>query len=160
MSAQVVEDEDYQLRYEIVAGIDVAKESAVVCVRMPPAAGRKHRTSHLQTVPATVPANGELAAELKALGVQMVSMEATSDYWRIWFAVLEDAGLAVQLVNSSQARNLPGRPKTDPLTDHLGVFSELAGRVVMGVATVAGHERRRGWPTRSGPAGGAALRVA
>ena len=40
-------------------------------------------------------------------------MEATSDYWRIWFAVLEEAGLAVQLVNSSQARNLPGRPKTD-----------------------------------------------
>ena len=64
MSAQVVEDEDYQLRYEIVAGIDVAKESAVVCVRMPPAEGRKHRTSHLQTVPATVPAIGELAAEL------------------------------------------------------------------------------------------------
>jgi transposase len=113
MSAQVVEDEDYQLRYEIVAGIDVAKESAVVCVRMPPGVGRKHRTSHLQTVPATVPAIGELAAELKAAGVQMVSMEATSDYWRIWFAVLEEAGLAVQLVNSSQARNLPGRPKTD-----------------------------------------------
>jgi len=82
MSAQVVEDEDYQLRYEIVAGIDVAKESAVVCVRMPPAAGRKHRTSHLQTVPATVPAITELAAELKAAGVQMVSMEATSDYVR------------------------------------------------------------------------------
>jgi hypothetical protein len=80
MSAQVVEDEDYQLRYEVVAGIDVAKESAVACVRMPPAAGRKHRTSHLQAVPAIT----ELAAELKALGVQMVSMEATSDYWRVW----------------------------------------------------------------------------
>ena len=77
MSAQVVEDEDYQLRYEVVAGIDVAKESAVVCVRTPPAEGRKHRTSHLQTVPATVPAIGELAAELTAAGVQMVSMEAT-----------------------------------------------------------------------------------
>src|ERR1700757_845672 len=113
MSAQGVEDEDYQLRYEVVAGIDVAKESAVVCVRMPPARGRKHRTSHLQAVPATVPAIGELAAELRAAGVQMVSMEATSDYWRVWFAVLEEAGLAVQLVNSSQARNLPGRPKTD-----------------------------------------------
>jgi hypothetical protein len=52
MSAQVVEDEDYQLRYEVVAGIDVAKESAVVCVRMSPAGGKKHRTWHLQTVPA------------------------------------------------------------------------------------------------------------
>jgi transposase len=55
----------------------------------------------------------KLAAELKALGVQMVSMEATSDYWRVWFVVLEEAGLAEQLVSSSQARNLPGRPKTD-----------------------------------------------
>jgi len=84
MSAQVVEDEDCQLRDEIVAGTGVAKESAVVCVRMPPAAGRKHRTSHLQAVPATVPAITELAAELTAAGVQMVSMEATSGYWRIW----------------------------------------------------------------------------
>jgi transposase len=112
MSAQVAVDEECRLRYEIVAGTGVAKESAVVCVRRPPAAGRKHRTSHLRAVPATVPAIGELAAELKAAGVQMVSMEATSDYWRIWFAVLEEAGLAVQLVSSSQARNLPGRPKT------------------------------------------------
>jgi transposase len=112
ISAQLVEDEDYQLRHERVAGIDVAKESAVVCVRLPPAKGRKHRTSQLQAVPATVPAITELAAELTAAGVQMVSMEATPDYWRIWFAVLEEAGLAVQLVSSSQARNLPGRPKT------------------------------------------------
>jgi transposase len=81
VSAQVAEDEDCQLRCEVVAGIDVAKESAVVCVRMPPAAGRKHRTSHLQAVPATVPAIAELAAELTALGVQMVSMEATSVIW-------------------------------------------------------------------------------
>ena len=50
--------------------------------------------------------------------------------------------------------------KTDPLTDQLGVFSDLAGQVVMGVATVAGHGRGRGWAAGSGPAGGAALRVA
>ena len=117
MSAQVVEDEDYQLRYEVVAG-DRRGEGARGRVRPDaPGGGKKHRTSHLQTVPATVPAIGELAAELKAPGVQMVSMEATSDYWRVWFVVLEEAGLAVQLVNSSQARNLPGRPKTDLLTE-------------------------------------------
>ena len=78
MSAQVVEDEDYQLRYERVAGIDVAKESAAVCVRLPPAEGKTHRTSHLREVLATVPAITELAWELKTLGVQMVSMESTS----------------------------------------------------------------------------------
>jgi hypothetical protein len=66
MSAQVVEDEDYQLRYEIVAGTGVAKESAAVCVRMPPAEGRKYRRSQVRAVPATVPAITELAAELQA----------------------------------------------------------------------------------------------
>jgi transposase len=35
--------------------------------------------------------------------------------WRIWFFVLEAGGLAVQLVNAAQAKNLPGRPKTDKL---------------------------------------------
>ena len=36
-SAQVAVDEDYQLRYERVAGIDVAKAKADVCTRLPPA---------------------------------------------------------------------------------------------------------------------------
>ena len=71
--------------------------------------GRDRRTSRLQTVPATVPAVGALAAELTAAGAQMVSLESTSGYWRIWFLVLEDAGRQVQLVSSPQARNLPGR---------------------------------------------------
>ena len=73
MSAQVVEDEDYQLHYEKVAGIDVAKESAAVCIRLPPAEGKTHRMSHLREVIATVPAITELAWELKTLGVQMVN---------------------------------------------------------------------------------------
>ena len=81
MSAQVVEDEDYQLHYEKVAGIDVAKESAAVCIRLPAAEGKTHRTSHLREVIATVPAITELAWELKTLGVQMVSMESTSVIW-------------------------------------------------------------------------------
>jgi len=56
-----------------------------------------------------------------------VTLEATSDYWRIWFYVLEAAGLAVQLVNAAQARNLPGRPKTDPLTELPDVSAVQAG---------------------------------
>ena len=34
--AQLVEDEEYQLRHERVAGIDVAKAKADVCTRLPP----------------------------------------------------------------------------------------------------------------------------
>ncbi len=33
--------------------------------------------------------------------------------WRIWYYLLESAGLNVQLVNSRHARQLAGRPKTD-----------------------------------------------
>ena len=56
-----------------------------------------------------------LAARLLADGVELVVMESTSDYWRIWFYLLEGAGLNVQLVNSRQSRQLAGRPKTDRL---------------------------------------------
>jgi transposase len=115
VSARVVEDEDYQLSYERVAGIDVAKASAVVCVRLPPEPGRDRRTSRIWEVTASVPEIGALAVELRSAGVQLVSMESTSDYWRVWFVVLEAAGLRVQLVNSAQAKNLPGRPKTGEL---------------------------------------------
>jgi len=158
--AQLVEDEEYQLRHERVAGIDIAKAKADVCTRLPPQRDGGRRASRVEEVPATAKAILALAVRLIADGAELVVMESTSDYWRMWYYLLEGAGLSVQLVNPGHARQLAGRPKTDPLTDHLGVFSQLAGRVVMGVATVAGHERRRGWPTRSGPAGGAALRVA
>lgn len=113
MPARTVQDEDYQLRHERVAGIDIAKASGMVCLRLPPEDGRDKRFSKVWETGATVPEIGETARELKAAGVQLVSMESTSDYWRIWFVTLEAAGLSVQLVNSSQAKNLPGRPKTD-----------------------------------------------
>jgi len=114
-AAQLVEDEDYQLRHERVAGIDVAKAKADVCVRLPPAQGKARRRSRVWEVAATVPEITALAGELLADGAELVSMESTGDYWRAWFYVLEAAGLKVQLVSSSQARQLKGRPKTDRL---------------------------------------------
>ena len=115
IGAQLVEDEEYQLRYERVAGIDVAKGKADVCTRLPPARAGGRRMSRTEEVTATVAAVTALAVRLLADGVELVSMESTSDYWRIWFYVLEAAGLNVQLVNSSHARQLAGRPKTDRL---------------------------------------------
>ncbi|MGO9193609.1 MAG: hypothetical protein ACLP8X_34880, partial [Streptosporangiaceae bacterium] len=75
--------------------------------------------------------------------------------WRYVAEELAAAGVTAHVAEPADTAFARGRKrhaKTDPLTDHLGVFSQLAGRVVMGVATVAGHERRRGWPMRSGPA--------
>jgi transposase len=114
--AQVIEDEDYQLRHERVAGIDIAKAKADVCTRLPPAREGGRRASRVEaSVPATAAAILALAALLLADRVELVVMEATSDYWRIWYCLLEGAGLNVQLVSPSQARQLAGRPKTDRL---------------------------------------------
>jgi len=66
-------------------------------------------------VPATLGAVRALAAQLAGQGIEKVTLESTSDYWRIWFYVLEEAGLDVQLVSASQAKQLSGRPKTDKL---------------------------------------------
>lgn len=49
---------------------------------------------------------------LRSEGVRSVAMEATGVYWLPLYAVLEDAGLQVCMVNGRQTRNLPGR-KTD-----------------------------------------------
>jgi transposase len=95
----------------------VAKASGMVCTRTPNPSRPGARHSTVWEVRATMNAVLALAARLVADGVEMVTLESTADYWRIWYYVLESAGLAVQLVTASQARNLPGRPKTDLLTE-------------------------------------------
>ncbi len=119
---QVVPDEDHEVIYERVAAVDVAKASGVVCMRTPDQ-GRPGRFVNRiwDNVPATRARVAELGEELLRCQVQMVTLESTSDYWRVWYYVLESAGLAVQLVSASQARNLKGRPKTDLLTELSGV---------------------------------------
>jgi transposase len=85
IGAQLVEDEDYQLRHEKVAGIDIAKDKGDVCTRLPPAAeGRRRRSRVEQDVPARAADILEAGARLLADGVELVVMESTSDYWRIW----------------------------------------------------------------------------
>jgi transposase len=113
--ARLVEDEDYQLRHERVAGIDIAKAKADVCTRLPPPREGGRRASRVEEVPATAREILALAGRLLADRVELVVMEATSDYWRIWYYLLEAAGLNVRLVNPSHARQLAGRPKTDRL---------------------------------------------
>jgi transposase len=113
---QVIEDEEHQRVFERVAAIDVAKASGMVCVRLPGRDGRP-RASKVWEVPAVTSAVTELGRRLLSDRVQMVTLEATSDYWRIFYYLLEALGLAVQLVSPAQARQLKGRPKTDLLTE-------------------------------------------
>ena len=113
---QVIPDEDHEVVYERVAAVDVAKASGVVCLRTPdPQRPGRFVNRIWEDVPATRARIAELGGELLRCRVQMVTLESTSDYWRIWYYVLEGIGLAVQLVSASQAKNLKGRPKTDRL---------------------------------------------
>jgi transposase len=98
-----------------VAGIDIAKAKADVCTRLPPAREGGRRASRVEEVPARAREILALAVRLAADGVELVVLESTSDYWRIWYYLLEAAGLNVQLVNPAHARQLAGRPKTDRL---------------------------------------------
>ena len=108
-------DEDHELVIERVCAIDVAKASGMVCTRLPQGAAAGRRVSRVWEVAATTRAITELADHLVAVGIEQVTVESTSDYWRIWFYLLEARGLDVQLVNARDVKNLPGRPKTDKL---------------------------------------------
>jgi len=115
MEPQEIEDEGHERILERVAAIDVAKASGMVCVRVPHESRPGRRVSRVWEVAATTGAVTGLGDHLACQGIEKVTVESTSDYWRIWFYLLEAAGLDVQLVNAREARNMPGRPKTDKL---------------------------------------------
>jgi transposase len=112
-AAEVVEDEEFERAWERVAAVDVAKASGVVCTRVPDEGRPGRRRSRVWAVEATMAGVTELGDHLACQGIEVVTIESTSDYWRIWHAVLEARGLRVQLVNARSVRNVPGRAKTD-----------------------------------------------
>ncbi|HEY2279505.1 MAG TPA: transposase, partial [Streptosporangiaceae bacterium] len=112
---QVIDDQEHERVHERVAAIDVAKDTGMVCTRTPHPARPGARRATVWTVKARMGAVRALGRQLHKDGIEVVTLESTSDYWRIWFFVLEACGLAVQLVHAAQAKNLPGRPKTDKL---------------------------------------------
>jgi len=110
-----IEDEEHEQILERVCAIDVAKASGKVCTRVRHESRPGKRRTRVWDVDATTNAILELGGYLAAEGIEKVTLESTSDYWRIWFYLLEAAGLEVQLVNSRDIKNAPGRPKTDKL---------------------------------------------
>jgi transposase len=97
---------------ERIAALDVGEAEVVCCVRVPgPGAQRMQEVRTIGTMTAALLGLGDWLAEL---GVSRVVMEATSDYWRAPFYLLEDR-FETWLVNAHDVKHVPGRPKTDRL---------------------------------------------
>jgi len=93
------------------AGLDVSKRDAKVCVRSP---GRRPG-SYLKPVTTFSSVTEDILRLRDRLiedEVTLVVMEATGDYWKPFFYVLEDGPFDVILANPVHVKNLPGR-KTD-----------------------------------------------
>src|SRR6478609_4410636 len=94
------------------AGMDIAKRDAKVCIRLA-GSGRRRTVATVTTWGATTRQILALREHLVAERVTCIVMEATSDYWKPFYYLLEDlVGVEVMLVNARHVKNLPGR-KTD-----------------------------------------------
>jgi transposase len=91
------------------SALDVHKAQVTACVRVPDADGA--RVQLVEQFATTVPGLLVLADWLRSHGVTHVAMEATGDYWKpVWHLLEEEFEL--MLVNARHVKNVPGR-KTD-----------------------------------------------
>jgi transposase len=96
--------------HERCAGLDIGKDEVTACVRTPDESGG--RRQEIRTYATFTSRLEDLAEWLASEGVTQVAMEATGQYWKpVWY-VLEDRGLELLLVNARHVKILPGR-KTD-----------------------------------------------
>jgi transposase len=98
-----------------VCAIDIGKAGLVACVRVPHETAPGRRTQEVREYSTTTPALLGLADWLRCQQVELVAMEATSDYWKPVFYLLEAEGFTCWLLNARHVKNVPGRPKTDRL---------------------------------------------
>ena len=98
-----------------VAALDIGKAELVCCVRVPDEDHPGRRLQEVATYSTMTRSLLGMADRLRCLGITRVVMEATSDYWKCAFYLLEAHGFDTWLVNAKDVRHLPGRPKTDKL---------------------------------------------
>ncbi len=109
------QSQDVEEIVERVAALDIGKAELVCCVRVPDPKRPGRRLQEVERYSTMTRSLLGLADRLVELGVSRVVMEATSDYWKPPFYLLEAAGLDPWLVNAKDVKHLPGRPKTDRL---------------------------------------------
>ena len=105
--------EDEPLFAERVAGLDIGKAAVEVTIRVPGGTAPGRRQQEARTFGTTRRELESLGDWLACWGVTKVGMEATGDYWKPAFFLLEARGFGCELYNAAQVKALPGRPKTD-----------------------------------------------
>ena len=98
-----------------VAALDIGKATLMACIRTPHPDKPGRRRQEVREYATTTRALLGLADRLRAMEVTLVAMEATSDYWKPVFYLLEAEGFECWLLNAKHVKNVPGRPKTDKL---------------------------------------------
>jgi transposase len=111
----VDEVEDAGDPFERVAALDIGKAVLTACVRVPFPDRPGRQLQEVREYRTLTPALLELSDWLRCERVQVVAMEATSDYWKPVFYLLEAEGHTCWLLNARHVKNVPGRAKTDRL---------------------------------------------
>ena len=109
------EDQQAEEIIERVAALDIGKAELVCCARVPHEGKPGRRLQDVETYSTMTRSLLGMSDHLRCLGVTRVVMEATSDYWKPVYYLLEAAGFETWLVNARDVKHLPGRPKTDKL---------------------------------------------
>jgi transposase len=79
---QVIDDEEHERVHDRVAAVDVAKDSGMVCARTPHPSRPGSRRATVWTVTARMSAIRALGRQLSRDGIEVVTLESTSDYVR------------------------------------------------------------------------------
>jgi transposase len=98
-----------------VAALDIGKAELTCCVRVPSPDAPGKRLQEVRAYQTMTRWLLVMTDRLRELGVTRVVMEATSDYWKGVYYLLEAHGFETWLVNARDVKHLPGRPKTDTL---------------------------------------------
>jgi len=106
---------DEPLFCERVAGLDIAKAMVEVTIRVPSDTTAGRCQQETRTFGTTRRELEPLGDWLACWGVTRAGMEATGDYWKPVFFLLESRGFDCQLYDAAQVKALPGGPKTGKL---------------------------------------------
>src|ERR1700735_5921001 len=94
------ETQDREEIIERVAALDIGKAELTCCVRVPHEGRPGRRLQEVETYSTMTRSLLGMSDRLRCLGVTRVVMEATSDYWKPAFYLLEAAGVETGLGNA------------------------------------------------------------